>query len=276
MGLFITSLRFIENDCKEGIIGVMRRPIVVGNWKMNMLISSSRNWVEELLNTSDCAGTFDIVVAPPFTSLSVVRKSIEGSKIQLAGQNIASEAEGAQTGEISAIMLKDAGCDYVILGHSERRQYHNESDGLINKKIFLACENGMSVIFCIGESLGERNEDKTNEVIERQLFDGLEGLKEDQLNSLSIAYEPIWAIGTGNTANPNQVQDVHGFIRSWCEKSLGKSLSRVTRILYGGSVNSQSSPALMAQPDVDGLLVGGASLRSKSFYDIIKSSFKGD
>ena len=252
----------------------MRRPIVVGNWKMNMLISSSRNWIEELLNTSDCAGTFDIVVAPPFTSLSVVRKSIEGSKIQLAGQNMASEAEGAQTGEISAIMLKDAGCDYVILGHSERRQYHNESDGLINKKIFLACENALNVIFCIGESVNERNEDKTNDVIERQLFDGLVGLKEDQLNSLSIAYEPVWAIGTGHTANPNQVQDVHGFIRSLCEKSFGKNLARATRILYGGSVDSQSSSALMAQPDVDGLLVGGASLRSKSFYDIIKLSFK--
>ena len=248
----------------------MRRPIVVGNWKMNMLISTSRNWIEELLNTSDCAGTFDIVVAPPFTSLSVVRKSIEGSKVQLAGQNMASEAEGAQTGEISAIMLKDAGCDYVILGHSERRQYHSESDGLINKKIFLACESGLNVILCIGEC----KEDKTNAVIERQLIDCLEGLNEDQLNSLLIAYEPIWAIGTGHTANSNQVQDVHGFIRSSCENSFGKNLATTTRILYGGSVDSQSSSALMAQPDVDGLLVGGASLRSKSFYDIIKTSFK--
>jgi len=171
-------------------------------------------------------------------------------------------------------MLKDAGCDYVILGHSERRQYHRESDGLINKKIFLACESGLSVILCIGESMGERNEDKTNDVIERQLIDCLKGLNEEQLNSLSIAYEPIWAIGTGHTANPNQVQDVHAFIRSWCEKSFGKNVSISTRILYGGSVNSQSSSSLMAQPDVDGLLVGGASLRSKSFYDIIKSSFK--
>ena len=252
----------------------MRRPIVVGNWKMNMLISSSRKWVEELLNISDCAGTYDIVVAPPFTSLSVVRQHIDGSKINLAGQNMASEAGGAQTGEISAMMLKDAGCDYVILGHSERRQYQNESDALINKKIFLACENALNVIFCIGESVGERNEDKTNDVIERQLIDGLEGIEEEQLNCLSIAYEPIWAIGTGHTASPNQVQDVHGFIRSLCEKSFGKNLSRSTRIIYGGSVDSKTSSILMAQPDVDGLLVGGASLRSKSFYDIIKSSFQ--
>ena len=180
----------------------MRRPIVVGNWKMNMLISASNKWVEELLNTSDLAGAFDIVVAPPFTSLSVVRKSIKGSKIQLAGQNMASEVEGAQTGEVSAAMLRDAGCDYVILGHSERRQYHAESDGLINRKIFLACENALDVIFCIGESVDERKENKTNEVLEGQLSGGLEGLNEKQLNNLSIAYEPIWAIGTGHTANP--------------------------------------------------------------------------
>jgi len=251
----------------------MRRPIVVANWKMNMLISSSKKWVEELPNTSDLEGA-DVVVAPPFTSLFVVRKQIEGSKIHLAGQNMASEPEGAETGEISAIMLKDAGCDYVILGHSERRQHHNESDRLINKKIFLACENALNVIFCVGESVGERNKDQTKDVLERQLIYGLEGLKEDQLSNLLIAYEPIWAIGTGHTANPSQVQDVHDFIRSLCEKSFGKNLARAIRILYGGSVDSQTSSALMAQPDVDGLLVGGASLRSKSFYDIIKSSFK--
>ena len=252
----------------------MRRPIVVGNWKMNMLISASNKWVEELLNTSDLAGAFDIVVAPPFTSLSVVRKSIKGSKIQLAGQNMSSEVEGAQTGEVSATMLRDAGCDYVILGHSERRQHHAESDGLINRKIFLACENALDVIFCIGESVDERKENKTNEVLEGQLSGGLEGLNEKQLNNLSIAYEPIWAIGTGRTANPNQAQDAHGFIRNWWEKSFGKTSAEATRILYGGSVDSKNSSLLMDQPDIDGLLVGGASLKSKSFYDIIKLSFE--
>ena len=171
-------------------------------------------------------------------------------------------------------MIRDAGCDYVILGHSERRQHHAESDGLINRKIFLACENALDVIFCIGESVGERKEDKTNEVLEGQLSGGLEGLNEKQLNNLSIAYEPIWAIGTGHTANPNQVQDAHGFIRSWWEKSFGKNLAEATRILYGGSVDSKSSSSLMDQPDIDGLLVGGASLKSKSFYDIIKLSFE--
>jgi triosephosphate isomerase len=249
----------------------MRRPIVVGNWKMNMLISSSRNWVEQLLNTSDCAGNFDIVVAPPFTSLSVVRKSIEGGKIQLAGQNMASEAEGAQTGEISAILLKDAGCDYVPLGHSERRQYHNESDELINKKIFLACENALNVIFCVGESAYERNEDKTNDVIERQVFDGLEGIKEEQLNSLSIAYEPIWAIGTGRTASADQAAEMHTYIRYWLSLRFDEQTAKNTSILYGGSCKPSNAEELFARDDVDGGLIGGASLNSVDFQAIIRS-----
>jgi len=253
----------------------MRRPIVVGNWKMNMLISTSNKWVEEFIKTSKLVGSFDLVIAPPFTSLSAVRKSAEGTKIQLAGQNMASELEGAQTGEVSAIMLRDAGCEYVILGHSERRQHYSESDEIINRKILLACENQLNIIFCIGETIEDRNRGQANKVLEGQLLGGLDGLIEDQLNSVCIAYEPIWAIGTGHTANPNQVQDVHSFIRNWCKKSFGKNIAEASRILYGGSVDSQNSPSLMSQPDVDGLLVGGASLRSKSFYDIIKSSFEG-
>jgi len=252
----------------------MRRPIVVGNWKMNMLISTSNKWVEEFIKISNLLGSFDLVIAPPFTSLSAVRKSAEGTKIQLAGQNMASELEGAQTGEVSAIMLRDAGCEYVILGHSERRQHYSESDEMINRKILLACENQLNIIFCIGETIEDRNRGQANKVLEGQLLGGLDGLIEDQLNSVCIAYEPIWAIGTGHTANPNQVQDVHSFIRNWCKKSFGKNIAEASRILYGGSVDSQNSPSLMSQPDVDGLLVGGASLRSKSFYDIIKSSFE--
>ncbi len=252
----------------------MRRPIVVGNWKMNMLISTSNKWVEEFLKTSNLLDQFDLVLAPPFTSISAVRKSTEGTKIQLAGQNIASELEGAQTGEVSAIMLRDAGCDYVIVGHSERRQYHAESDKLINRKILLACESQLNAIFCIGESIEDRNKGQTNKLLEGQLLRGLDGLTEGQLSSVCIAYEPIWAIGTGHTANPNQVQDVHSFIRNWCKKTFGKNIAGATRILYGGSVDSQNSSSLMSQPDVDGLLVGGASLRSKSFYDIIKSIFE--
>jgi triosephosphate isomerase len=187
---------------------------------------------------------------------------------------MASELEGAKTGEISATMLRDAGCEYVILGHSERRQYYSESDETINRKVLLACENQLNIIFCIGESIEDRNRGQANKVLEGQLLRGLDGLIEDQLNSVCIAYEPIWAIGTGHTANPNQVQDIHNFIRNWCKKSFGKNMAVDVRILYGGSVDSQNSLSLMSQPDVDGLLVGGASLRSKSFYDIIKSSFE--
>jgi triosephosphate isomerase (TIM) len=252
----------------------MRRSIFVGNWKMNMLISSSEKWVEELLCASDFLGNFDIVVAPSFTSLSAVSNLIKGSRVQLAGQNMASEVEGARTGEVSAAMLQDAGCDYVILGHSERRQYHSESDKLINRKVLLASETTLNIILCIGESFEERNEVKTKEVLERQLLGGFEGVSEEKLISLSIAYEPIWAIGTGQTANPNQVQDIHGFLRSWCEKSYGGKMASAIRILYGGSVDCQCSLSLMSQPDIDGLLVGGASLKSKSFYDIITSSFE--
>ena len=254
----------------------MRRPIIVGNWKMNMFISSSIKWVQELLGNTKLTEAFDIVIAPPYTAISVVRSSIEGSKLKLAGQNISSELEGAYTGDVSANMIKDVGCDYVILGHSERRQYHYESDQLINKKLFLAFASALNVIFCVGETVDERTEGRTNKVLERQLSVGLNGLKQEQFKSLSIAYEPVWAIGTGQTADSNQVQVAHNFIRKLCEKSFGKDLSQSVRILYGGSVSCQNSSTLMSQPDVDGLLVGGASLRSESFCDIIKSSFKGD
>jgi len=252
----------------------MRQPIIVGNWKMNMVISASSKLIEELLDTSDFRGSFDLVVAPPFTSLSVVNNSIKGSNIKLAGQNMASKLEGAQTGEVSATMLKDAGCDYVILGHSERRQHQDESDELINKKVFIACENALNAIFCIGESFDDQKKGKTYEVLEGQLLAGLKGLNEEQLNSLLIAYEPIWAIGSGHTAGANKVQEVHSFIRNWLKNSFGKNFAERARIIYGGSVDSKISSSLMEQPDVDGLLVGGASLKSKSFYDIIKLSFE--
>ena len=252
----------------------MRRPIIVGNWKMNMIISTANKWVEELLGESDFTDTFDIVIAPPFTAIAVVRECIKGTKIHLAGQNMGLEVKGARTGEVSAIMLKDAGCDYVILGHSERRQYFAETDEQIKRKISIACEHGLGVMFCIGESIEDRDNGQTDKVLERQLFGGLQGIDAGQFSRLVIAYEPVWAIGTGHTASPNQAQDTHAFIRTWCGKSFGKSLAATTRILYGGSVDSQNSPLLMSQPDIDGLLVGSASLKSKSFYDIINSSFE--
>ena len=251
----------------------MRRPIVIGNWKMNMLISTANEWVIEALNKPECAGT-DIVIAPPFTAISVVNEHLKSSKIKLAGQNISAEITGQQTGEVSAGMLKDAGCDYVILGHSERRQSFGETDQLINKKILAACELDLSVIFCIGESIADRNNGESNRVIEKQLSIGLEGVNERKFTRIIIAYEPIWAIGTGNNAKPNQAQDVNSYVRAYCEKLFSTKLAEMTRILYGGSVNLQNSRSLMEQPDVDGLLVGGASLNAETFFNIINTSFE--
>ena len=238
-----------------------------------MLISNADEWMEKLLDKSYFTDTVDIVVAPPFTALSVVRERTKGSRIQLAGQNMGSELEGARTGEISAAMLKDAGCSYVILGHSERRQYLAETDEIINKKVTVACDQGLNIIFCIGESLDDRKNGRTNRVIERQLVDGLVGLDAKNLSRLVLAYEPVWSIGTGNNASPEEAQDVHRFVRAWCQKSFGTKEAEAARILYGGSVNPNTSASLINQSDVDGLLVGGASLKPDSFYDIINSLF---
>ena len=251
----------------------MRRPIVIGNWKMNMLISTANKWVIEALNKPEYGDT-DIIIAPPFTSLAVINEGIKGSRIKLAGQNMSAEIIGQQTGEVSAGMLKDAGCDYVILGHSERRQLFGETDQLINKKILAACELDLSVIFCIGESIADRNNGESNRVIEKQLSIGLEGVNERKFTRVIIAYEPIWAIGTGNNAKPNQAQDVNSHVRAYCEKLFSTKLAEMTRILYGGSVNSQNSRSLMEQPDIDGLLVGGASLNAGTFFNIINTSFE--
>ena len=250
----------------------MRRPIIAGNWKMNMLISTAAEWVEEILGKSPLSDSVDIIVAPPFTALAVVRARIEGSRILLAGQNMGPEAEGARTGEVSAAMLKDAGCNYVILGHSERRQFFAETDELINRKIKIACDQGLNIIFCLGESLDDRDNDRTHDVVESQLAGGLADFDTGQLDRLAIAYEPVWAIGTGLNASPEQAQDVHRFIRAWLEKIFGSERSAGIRILYGGSVKPETSAPLMAEQDIDGLLVGGASLKSDYFYDIINFS----
>jgi len=251
----------------------MRRPIIVGNWKMNMLISDADEWIAGLLKNSYLREALDIVVAPAFTSLAVIRDRIERSGIKLAGQNIGQQIGGSLTGEISATMLKDAGCSYVLLGHSERRQYFAETDEIVNKKISIACNQGLNIIFCVGESLAERNNDRTNEIIEAQLSSGLANLNLIQLSQLAIAYEPVWAIGTGHTATPDQAQDVHLYIRAWVRKLFGTNFTESTRILYGGSVKPETSKSLMNQSDIDGLLVGKASLKIREFCDIINSLF---
>ncbi len=249
----------------------MRRSLVVGNWKMNMLISDATDWVGSLLGKPPFAETVEVVVAPPFTALAAVEERIRRSCISLAGQNIGPEPEGARTGEISAAMLKDAGCRFVILGHSERRQHFFETDAFISRKIGVALDSGLEIIFCVGESLEERESEHTRQVIEHQLSEGLNGLDVRQFEGLVIAYEPVWAIGTGRTATPEQAQHVHRIIRDWARQAFGESSAENVRILYGGSVTPKTSGPLTVQPDIDGLLVGGASLKSDSFYDIICS-----
>ena len=249
----------------------MRRSLVVGNWKMNMLISDATDWVGSFLGKPPFPEAVEVIVAPPFTALTAVEERVRGSFISLAGQNVGPEPEGARTGEISAAMLKDAGCRFVILGHSERRQYFFETDALISRKIGVALASGLGVIFCVGESLEERESEHTRQVLEHQLSEGLNGLDDRQLESLVIAYEPVWAIGTGRTATPEQAQHVHQIIRDWVRRAFGENSAGGVRVLYGGSVTPETSGPLTVQPDIDGLLVGGASLKSDSFYDIICS-----
>jgi triosephosphate isomerase len=237
---------------------------------MNMLISAANKWAIDALN-KPAFEHIDIIIAPPFTALSVVNEHLKYSEIKLAGQNISAEITGLQTGEISGGMLKDAGCDYVILGHSERRQSFSETDKLINKKVLAACDLGLNAIICVGESILERNNGESKRVIENQLSVALERVDETQFANLIIAYEPIWAIGTGNNAQPSQAQEVNSYVRAYCEKLFGTKLAQMIRVLYGGSVDSQNSQSLMEQPDIDGLLVGGASLNVDVFFNIINS-----
>ncbi len=250
----------------------MRRPIVAGNWKMNMLQSEAEDLVKKLVEWKELSKTVDIVLAPPYTSLEVVRKLIKNSGIQLAGQNIYFEPKGAWTGEVSAAMLKDAGCRFVILGHSERRRYFHEDDALINQKIKAALENGLQVIFCVGETLKQREQAQTQEVVALQLKNGLQGLDATDLEKVVIAYEPVWAIGTGKAATPEQVQEVHSYVRKVLGKDFGKNVADSIRIQYGGSVNSENSKLLLDQEDIDGALVGSASLNFESFIAIINSA----
>jgi triosephosphate isomerase len=208
----------------------------------------------------------DILIAPPFTSLFAIAEKLAGTDVKLSAQNVFYEEKGAFTGEVSPVMLRDAGCQYVIIGHSERRQYFHESDEIINRKILLSLKSGLRVIFCVGESLSERETGKTFEVLTGQIRNGL---KDIDAQGLVVAYEPVWAIGTGKTATPEQAQEAHSYIRSRLREVFGSNADTI-RILYGGSVTPENIDTLMACPDVDGGLVGGASLKSESFERIVK------
>ena len=249
-----------------------RKLIIAGNWKMNKTVAESLDLVRglkiELANVKEV----DIVICPPFTSLSEVSKAVLDSNIRLGAQNMSEHNVGAYTGEIAAVMLKEFSTRYVILGHSERRQYQKESDALISKKAQAAHAASLKPIVCIGESLAERESGSTEKVLETQVRGSLAGLTKEQMTETVIAYEPVWAIGTGKTATTQQAQEAHAFIRKQLVSMFDETVARKTRIQYGGSVKPSNARELMSQPDVDGALVGGASLEARSFADIIKNS----
>lgn len=246
-----------------------RIPFIAGNWKMYKTCSQAVETADELVSLVKDKRDVEIMIAPPFTALFPVSEVISKSSIFLGAQDIFWENEGAYTGEISSSMLISAGCSHVIVGHSERREFFCETDETVNKKIKAAIKNGLAPVFCIGESEKERELNKTFSVLDKQLTKGLKGLLKEDLEKLVVAYEPIWAIGTGKTATTSQAQEVHFFLRSCIEKKFGKSFSESVRILYGGSVKPDNISSLMSMPDIDGALVGGASLSSDSFSKII-------
>lgn len=212
----------------------------------------------------------EVVVAPPFTALFAVKRELNGSQIELSAQNLHWEEKGAYTGEISPLMLKDIGCKYVIIGHSERRQFFGEDDEIVNRKVKSAIKHGLKPIFCVGETLKERQEGKTFDVIERQIEIGLREIRFEDLYKIVIAYEPVWAIGTGKTATPEQAEEVHQFIRKKVEHIFSGEISQQLRIQYGGSVTPENIKGLMAKKNIDGVLVGGASLNAETFSKIVK------
>jgi triosephosphate isomerase len=249
----------------------MRRPVIVGNWKMHKTSSQTRDLVRHLLAglrnaRIDC----DIVVAPPFTSIPAAVEETRGSMMRVSAQNLHWEDQGAFTGEISGPMLRDIDCDCAIVGHSERRQYFGETDQSVNLKAKAALRNDLIPIFCFGETLEERERGATFEVVKRQLVLGLNEVKPEDPSRFIIAYEPVWAIGTGRTATPEQAQEVHAFVRSELGSLFGENLARDIRILYGGSVKPENTRGLMNCPDIDGGLVGGASLSAEDFLGIIR------
>jgi triosephosphate isomerase len=247
-----------------------RMPFIAGNWKMNKTVREAVDLVRDLKTSLSGAKGVEVAVAPPFTALFAVHKEIEGSPIRLAAQNLYWEEKGAFTGEISPIMLKEVGCHYVIIGHSERRQFFGETDETVNRRIKAALAHSLKTIFCIGETLQEREGEKTFSVIERQIEGGLKGLGDQEIRNMVIAYEPVWAIGTGKTATPEQAEEIHRFIRRKLEKLYSREVSEEIRIQYGGSVTPENIRGLMDQPNIDGALVGGASLKADSFSKIVR------
>ena len=248
----------------------MRKPIIAGNWKMNKTVGEALDLVKDLRFKLENVHDVDIVVCPPFLAINAVYQFLKGSNIKVGAQNCYFENKGAFTGEVSPSMLKDAGCQYVILGHSERRQIFKETDEFINKKIKAVLAQDMTPILCCGETLEEREKNITNDAIKKQLTGSLKGFTDQEMLKMVIAYEPVWAIGTGKVATPQQAEDVHKFIRGVLTSLYNNVVSEAVRIQYGGSVKPDNVSILMNEKDIDGALVGGAALESESFMKLVK------
>jgi triosephosphate isomerase (TIM) len=249
----------------------MRKAFIAGNWKMNTDGSGAAGLASGLVKALAGVDTVDVAVCPPFVYLQTVANALGGSALRLGAQDVYFEGNGAFTGEISCAMLKDVCCTYVIVGHSERRHVIGETDALINKKVAASIASGLQPILCVGELLEEREADRTETVVAAQVKNGLAGITADQMKAVTIAYEPVWAIGTGRTATAEQAQEVHAMIRGLLNGMYGGSVAAGTRIQYGGSAKPSNTAELMANPDVDGLLVGGASLKVEDFAAMIKA-----
>jgi triosephosphate isomerase len=250
----------------------MRKPFIAGNWKMFKTVHEATVYAKELRNLVKDVHDVTVVLAPPFTSLHAVCDAARNTNLSVSAQNMFWEREGAFTGEISAGMIEEAGADYVIIGHSERRTLFGETDATVNRKVVAALASSITPIVCIGETLDQRERHETMDVIDRQIKAGLDGLTGDQVASLVIAYEPVWAIGTGRNATPAQAGEAHAHIRTRLRQWFGAPAADRCLVIYGGSVKPDNIRELVAQPDVDGALVGGASLDVQAFYDIIVKS----
>lgn len=250
----------------------MRKIVIAGNWKMYKTNAEAVEFLTKLKNLTAGIKDVEIVIGAPFTALSDAVKAVAGSNVKIAAENVYPKNEGAYTGEISPTMLKSIGVSHVIIGHSERREYFKESDEFINEKIKVVLENDMTPIFCIGEKLEERDEGKTLEVNSLQIKKGLKDLTKEQAKKVIVAYEPVWAIGTGKTATPEMAQETHKDIRNVLTSMFGKDIAEEITIQYGGSMKPENAKDLLAQSDIDGGLVGGASLKADSFFEIIKAA----
>jgi len=251
---------------------MFRKKVIAGNWKMNKTATEAVALAKDIIAEVGRETSVDIVLCPPFTALAAVAHVLEGQAVKLGGQNMHPEKSGAYTGEVSAEMLRTLYVTHVILGHSERRTYFGETDVFINKKVLAALAHELKPILCVGETLAEREAGSTLAVVQRHVEGGLAGVKPDQITTVIIAYEPVWAIGTGKVATTAQAQEVHAFIRDLLTKLYGATLAQKVRILYGGSMKPSNAAELLAEKDIDGGLIGGASLEARSFIDLVKAA----